>query len=259
MRLSELTSIPIDDFITIVGFEQCASLRYNRYFDAAQVKHKDRIYARNWYSWFMEQDKQISVPYTLISNYNDTHINRFRSSNPHLVWYAVQAELSHPQIIRIPVAFKAGRLQFARRYRGNGQPRKHLLYVNFKEHNDLRRDLIATYQSKPWAHAATYNKATGMLKYFSDLAESTFVLSPPGIAEDCYRTWESLLMGAIPIVRRSFLADLYTDLPVVVVDDLVSLTPEYLKDKLDELNQQHFDESKLTMPYWRSRIGATHG
>ncbi len=50
------------------------------------------------------------------------------------------------------------------------------------------------------------------------MAESKFVLSPPGFGEDCYRTWEAVLLGAVPIVRRSPLQQLYDGAPVVVVD-----------------------------------------
>lgn len=46
-----------------------------------------------------------------------------------------------------------------------------------------------------------------------------FVLSAHGNGLDCHRTWEVLLLGAIPIVRRSTLDPLYRDLPVAIVDD----------------------------------------
>lgn len=54
--------------------------------------------------------------------------------------------------------------------------------------------------------------------FWSGVAKSKFVLSPPGFGEDCYRTWEAVLLGAVPIVRRSPLQQLYDGAPVVVVD-----------------------------------------
>jgi hypothetical protein len=46
-----------------------------------------------------------------------------------------------------------------------------------------------------------------------------FVVSPHGNGLDCHRTWESLVLGNIVIVKRSSLDPLYEGLPVVVVED----------------------------------------
>lgn len=46
-----------------------------------------------------------------------------------------------------------------------------------------------------------------------------FVLSPAGQGLDCHRTWEAMLLGAIPIVRKSSLDSLYESLPVAMVED----------------------------------------
>jgi len=46
-----------------------------------------------------------------------------------------------------------------------------------------------------------------------------FVVSPHGNGLDCHRTWESLVLGNIVIVKRSSIDALYEGLPVVIVDD----------------------------------------
>jgi hypothetical protein len=52
------------------------------------------------------------------------------------------------------------------------------------------------------------------------LAKSLFVLSPPGNGIDCHRTWEAIYFGAIPVVKRGYLAEsIFSDLPIYVVDD----------------------------------------
>jgi hypothetical protein len=51
------------------------------------------------------------------------------------------------------------------------------------------------------------------------LLRSKFVLSPPGNGPDCHRTWESMYLGAIPIVKRSFWPFSHLQLPVLVLDD----------------------------------------
>lgn len=56
-----------------------------------------------------------------------------------------------------------------------------------------------------------------------------FVVSPHGNGLDCHRTWESLVLGNIVIVKRSSLDPLYEGLPVVIVDDWREITPANLK------------------------------
>ena len=50
-------------------------------------------------------------------------------------------------------------------------------------------------------------------------AECMFVVSPEGAGMDCHRTWEALLLGCIPIVKRNVLSSLFADLPVLIVND----------------------------------------
>lgn len=56
-------------------------------------------------------------------------------------------------------------------------------------------------------------------KYRELLRQSQFVLSPPGNGADCHRTWESLYMGAVPIVLEKYWPFKYMELPVLVIED----------------------------------------
>ncbi len=58
-----------------------------------------------------------------------------------------------------------------------------------------------------------------------------FQISPHGIGLDYFRTWESLALGTIPIVKASTLDPLYADngLPVVRVRSWSEITPENLE------------------------------
>jgi hypothetical protein len=55
-------------------------------------------------------------------------------------------------------------------------------------------------------------------RYRRYLADSKFVLSPPGNGPDCHRTWESMYLGAIPIVLKSAWPFNHLELPVLVVN-----------------------------------------
>jgi hypothetical protein len=83
-----------------------------------------------------------------------------------------------------------------------------------------------------------------------------FVVSPHGNGLDCHRTWESLVLGNIVIVKRSSLDSLYEGLPVVIVDDWAEIQPENLKKWHAEHAAAFGREEvleRLTNRYWLER------
>lgn len=85
-------------------------------------------------------------------------------------------------------------------------------------------------------------------------AEFMFTLSPEGGGMDCHRTWEGLLLGAIPVVRRNALAPLFADLPVVIVEDWAEVTPDFLVRTAAEMAGRTYDFSSLMLRHWQDRI-----
>lgn len=84
-----------------------------------------------------------------------------------------------------------------------------------------------------------------------------FVISPHGNGLDCHRTWESLALGCIVIVKRSSLDPLYEGLPIVIVEDWDEITTENLR-RWHEQHRDAFDlpevQEKLTNRYWIERM-----
>jgi hypothetical protein len=60
---------------------------------------------------------------------------------------------------------------------------------------------------------------TSPKQYRELVANSKYVLSPPGSGTDCHRTWEAIYLGAIPIVLRSTWGFPEGELPVLIVND----------------------------------------
>jgi len=86
-----------------------------------------------------------------------------------------------------------------------------------------------------------------------------FVVSPHGNGLDCHRTWESLVLGNIVIVKRSPLDALYQGLPVVIVDRWDEITAA----NLEHWHTQHSATlaqpgalQRLTNRYWIEKIRA---
>ena len=84
-----------------------------------------------------------------------------------------------------------------------------------------------------------------------------FVVSPHGNGLDCHRTWESLVLGNIVIVKRSSLDALYEGLPVVIVNDWHEITSENLRRWHAQYSAAFNTpevEARLTNRYWIARV-----
>ena len=85
-----------------------------------------------------------------------------------------------------------------------------------------------------------------------------FVLSPAGGGYDCHRTWEALLLGCIPIVKRFHIPheNVYANLPILIVNEWSDITENLLQQTVDLFQQQYntFQWEKLTLAYWKQLI-----
>ena len=88
--------------------------------------------------------------------------------------------------------------------------------------------------------------------------EFAFEVSPQGNGIDCFRTWEAMLLGSIPIVLHSTLDPLFEDeqLPVVVLDTWADVSYLNLSRWRDEHQQRlgSHVESVLRLGYWSAKI-----
>jgi hypothetical protein len=80
----------------------------------------------------------------------------------------------------------------------------------------------------------------------------SFVLSPLGNGLDCIRTYEALCLGCIVIIKKSDLNDncLYSDLPVLIVNEYSEINKKLLKVTLELFSIKKFNYEKLYMNYW---------
>ncbi|MCA3555399.1 hypothetical protein [Aestuariivirga sp.] len=90
-------------------------------------------------------------------------------------------------------------------------------------------------------------------------ADFAFEASPQGKGMDCFRTWEALALGTVPIVRTSPLDLLYRahDLPVAIVRDWAEVTLQRLSQWAEELVPRlEGARQKLAADYWSGIIRA---
>ena len=100
-----------------------------------------------------------------------------------------------------------------------------------------------------------YQKLTNTIQPFYETAvRYKFMVSPHGVGLDCFRTWEALFLGMIPIVKSSTLDPLYRDLPVVIVKQWSDVTPELLENAWEEFQHKEFDFSTLYISHWQQEL-----
>ena len=97
----------------------------------------------------------------------------------------------------------------------------------------------------------------GHRQYLEELKKYHFIISPPGNGVDCHRHWESMLMGAIPIMKHSALDPLFEDLPVILIYEWSQVTPEFLEQQYELLKDKTFNKDKLLIDYWFKLIQET--
>lgn len=85
-------------------------------------------------------------------------------------------------------------------------------------------------------------------------SEFMFVISPEGAGMDCHRTWESLLLGNIPIVKKNSLSNNYQKLPILVVSDWSEVTENFLLESINEIINKKYDFSSLFLQFWVKKI-----
>lgn len=121
--------------------------------------------------------------------------------------------------------------------------------TNYFERNKLATELKNKYGNE-------YGFVLKAEKYKKEVERVRFVLSPPGNGMDCHRTWEALVMGAIPVVKNGFLAEsLIKDMPIICVEDwgdFLSLGESEMIDLYDSFVGKTTE--KLYMSYWCKNI-----
>lgn len=86
------------------------------------------------------------------------------------------------------------------------------------------------------------------------MTQYAFIPSPPGSGPDCHRTWEALILGCIPIVKRSGLDPLFEGLPVWIVNEWTDITEETMGETVDRFRNMTFDMSRLELKTWINTI-----
>jgi hypothetical protein len=214
------------------------------------------LYARDsWRAPWRTSLKQVPVPCVLVTAFHDAHVQpHAREMFDGLIrrWFAVQVNTTHPRLTAMPIGID-GRDVPTFDAADRRVERDILLLANFQPRTPERKALTTWCAGQDWITTSPWRgpqPSMSVASYAALLGRSRFVLSPMGRGWDCYRTYEAIAMGAIPIVKRQRpLSDVVDGLPALVVDDWHQVTPERLR-----AYQPSGDTTRLTLAYWQAQI-----
>lgn len=222
-----------------------------------------------------------SVPFI---NYNNMYFDNIKLlENRNLIkWFSINIDFNHPKLINIPIGLPkhiplviteptqtfigwsvSSNIQSVDEYI---KCMYNSYYNNFQEKSKkLLYGRMTVLNSKDCLHKYSNIREEAMLRlknvdtsitnwyrYINEIKEYKFCLSLPGKGLDCYRTWEALSLGVIPIVLNTSIVSLYRDLPVLVINDISEITEEFLNESFEKItkNMEKYNFDKLTSQYW---------
>ena len=178
--------------------------------------------------------------------------------------YSANVDVRHPKVVGMPRGLEnfhqLTHLQKPQKIietMNSDIERTKLLYVNHNIDTNVydRKEPYEIFKNNNWCTIESGKNGSNFDKFILQMRSHKFILSPDGNGIDCHRTWESLLIGTVPIVQRHvFTEELSKDLPILIVDDWQEITEEYLNEKYEELCKKEWKYDKLKLSYWKNKI-----
>lgn len=212
-------------------------------------------------------DSDLSFPDDVLPRWRET-LNDSRI----LHWYAQNCTVEHPKLSHLPIGLDYHTLSIRENHHWGPmktpvdqekeliryaqiQPdrtkRDSRAYGNFLQ-NRSRGNRNEAYAETPRSSVLyEYGLVTRSITWWKH-ASCAFTVSPHGNGLDCHRTWETLALGGIPVVKTSCLDPLYEGLPVLVLQSWNDFTEETRRKALEMFERASYE--KLSLHYWISKI-----
>lgn len=242
---------------------------------AADIKQGDVVFvSQDRFVEFIEKiNPDIEHQYVLICHNGDApqfdkNLSSLVEDEKIIHCFAQHVIDAHPKITPIPIGIEnlhyhvAGVTKLFNRLRTYIEKyppvRKNRIFFNFNEKTNLKERVPAKEYFKRHPLMETAPRFLSPRKHSRLLTHYKFVASPPGNAIESCRTWESLLVKTVPILKdfASFTSFQKIGLPVWIVKDwheLDNITEMELSKKY-ELFMQNANWKPLFMDYWIEQI-----
>lgn len=227
---------------------------------------------------------QIQVPFMLVSGDSDVPISESLLADPaiaailgsgHLLgWYAQNLQTKHSKLTALPIGMDYHTMWERPGLWGisamSSMAQENSLINILAESPEFSQRYLAAYCNWHFAmgrgdRQECFDRIEKSVCFFESNAvprhsswmrqsECMFVISPEGAGMDCHRTWEALLLGCIPVVKKNELSTMFSDLPVLVVNDWQEVKRDTLFDYCRTMVECKFDFTPLFRDHWMRRI-----
>jgi hypothetical protein len=219
-------------------------------------------------------DSDCLIPYEIFKNHES--FLAFIESEKIIHWYTQNCVIDHPKISKIPIGMDYHTMnnkdsdwgkkispitqeKILENIKNNSFPfyeRKIKCYANFHfsmetKYGFDRKDALQNIDKDLvfYEHEKIDRKST-----WKKQVEYAFVISPHGNGLDCHRTWEALILGCIPIMKKSGLSELFNELPVLIVENWSDVNNKLLINTINNFKNKTFNYDKLLLSYWTNKI-----
>lgn len=235
------------------------------YLNPKAVKHGDTIFVNGdiLENFFNTYHREIDQQYILIVHNTDCSLPgnqcaHFLDDPKLIVMFVQNMDRNHPKLKGLPIGlanyhWPHGKTQLVSSMRSRGVLLEREVinkaYLNFlvDTNASIRRPIWDFFVSQSFCMPAQRRTHA---QYLEDMHHCRFVISPRGNGIDCHRHWEALLMGSIPVMKRSSIDYLFEDLPVILVDDWSQVNEQFLEKEYAALMSKNFKYEKLYAQYW---------
>ena len=220
--------------------------------------------------------------FTLVTGDSDHDVTMYKEetdrilNHPHLMnWFVQNRAMEHPKLQALPIG-----LDYHTVWEKEGTwglralsplAQERLLLNNLYDSPNIDKKIGAYYCN--WVNNGMYgdrqecyDKIEKEACFFENLprgrkymlqrqAEFFMTVSPRGFSYECHRTYETLVLGGIPIVKRNpFVSDLYNDLPIIQIDDWSEVKAHNAQMFINTMLAQDYDFNPLFLQYWVAKI-----
>jgi hypothetical protein len=268
-RIDYETSFPFvsgDDFRAICDFVLDDN---GLAFLPSQVHENALIFVKAYPSlvdyFFRQIHPRIRTPYRLITHNGDYSLPAEHAKHLNdpklLAWYSTNLTCQHTKVVALPIGIlnrraKSDNHNALSELISSPRTKINKVYLNFHignamekaEYRAYRQAVHDRFSNCSWVQVA---ERVSTREYLESIATYQFVISPSGHGPDCYRHWEAMYLGAIPIVERSAGMEHFSGFPLILVDDWSQVNPGFLETQKDLIESRNFDRSKLFLDYWK--------
>jgi len=135
----------------------------------------------------------------------------------------------------------------------NCNEHKNLIYLNFNSTTfpTERNYVKSLFFNESWV---TKENNVDWKIYYNSLINSKFCFSPRGNGIDCHRTWEALYLRTIPILKKEFYMEEFSDLPILFVDHWSQINEDFLNISYEQMIKKQYNLDKLKISFWKRHI-----